>query len=81
MKIAPMSEVKNNFTKYLSDCEDEPIFVTRNGKITAVIEHIEDKDIEDFLLERSKRFRALLNRVKKESHGTSLSTYRKSRKI
>ena len=81
MKVAPMGEVKNNFTKYLSACEDEPIFVTRNGKITAVIEHIEDKDIEDFLLERSKRFRSLLNKAKRESGGMSLAAYRKSRKI
>ncbi len=81
MKVAPMGEVKNNFSKFLTVCEEEPIFVTRNGRITAVIEHIEDKDIEDFLLERSKRFRSLLSRAKKESGGMSLRAYRRSRKI
>ena len=79
MKIAPMGEVRNNLGKYLQVCEEEPVFVTKNGKITAVIEHIEDSDIEDFLLERNTRFRRMLDRVKKEKGGMSLKKYRKSR--
>ena len=79
MKIAPMGEVRNNLGKYLQVCEEEPVFVTKNGKITAVIEHIEDSDIEDFLLERNTRFRRMLERVKKEKGGMSLKKYRKSR--
>jgi len=81
MKIAPMGEVRNHFAKYLQDSEDEPVFVTRNGKITAVIEHIEDSDIEDYLLERSARFHKMLNKVKRERGSMSLSKYRKSRGI
>ena len=81
MKIAPMGEVRNHFAKYLQESKDEPIFVTRNGKVTAVIEHIEDSDIEDYLLERSARFRKMLNKVKHEKGSTSLSKYRKSRDI
>jgi hypothetical protein len=57
------------------------VFVTKNGKITAVIEHIEDSDIEDYLLERSPRFRKMLNKVRRESLSTSLAEYRKSRGI
>lgn len=81
MKVAPMGEVRNNFAKYLVACEGEPVFVTRNGRITAVIEHISDADMEDFLLERSPRFRRMLDRVKREKGGMSLSAYRKSRGI
>ena len=81
MKIAPMGEVRNNFAKYLEASEEEPVFVTRNGKITAVIEHIEDRDIEDYLLERSPRFRKMLSKVKRERGSVSLSKYRKSRGI
>jgi prevent-host-death family protein len=81
MKIAPMGEVRNHFAKYLQVSEDEPVFVTRNGKITAVIEHIEDSDIEDYLLERSARFRKMLKKVKREKGSVSLSEYRKSRDI
>jgi len=81
MKVAPMGDVRNNFAKYLKDSEEEPIFVTRNGKITAVIEHIEDRDIEDYLLERSDRFRKMLDKTKRERGSMPLAKYRKSREV
>lgn len=81
MKIAPMGEVRNHFAKYLDASEKEPIFVTRNGKIAAVIECLEDSDIEDYLIERSARFRKMLNKAKRERGATSLAEYRKSRGI
>jgi len=81
MKVAPMGDVRNNFAKYLVACEDGPVFVTRNGRIAAVIEHIEDADIEDYLLERNPRFRRMLDTVKREKNAMPLATYRKSRSI
>ncbi|MGD0898500.1 MAG: type II toxin-antitoxin system prevent-host-death family antitoxin [Thermoguttaceae bacterium] len=81
MKIAPMGEVRNNFAKYLAASEGEPIFVTRNGKVAAVIEHMKDRDIEDYLLERSPRFRAMLDKVKRERKSVPLAEYRKSRGV
>jgi len=81
MKVEPMGKVRNNFGKYLAVCEDEPVFVTKNGKIAAVIEHIEDSEIEDFLLERSSRFRRMLSRAKSEKGGMSLKKYRTSRGV
>lgn len=81
MKIAPMGEVRNNFAKYLEAAEEEPVFVTKNGKITAVIEHIEDRDIENYLLERSLRFRKMLDKVRRERDSIPLAEYRKSRGI
>ena len=79
MKIAPMGDVRNNFARYLEAAKDEPIFVTRNGRVAAVIEHIEDRDLEDYLLERNARFRAMLNKVKRERKSMRLADYRKSR--
>jgi len=78
MKIAPMGEVRNNFARYLAVAEEEPVFVTKNGKIAAVIEHIDDRDIEDYLLEKSPRFRKMLDRVKRQRSSMSLAEYRKS---
>jgi len=46
-----------------------------------MIEHIEDRDIEDYLLERSPRFRAMLDKVRRERKSMSLAEYRKSRGI
>jgi PHD/YefM family antitoxin component YafN of YafNO toxin-antitoxin module len=81
MKVAPMGEVRNDFAKYLDLSEEEPVFVTRNGKIAAVIERIEDRDIEDYLLERSARFRKMLTKVRKETGSITLAEYRKSRGV
>ncbi len=81
MKVAAMGDVRNHFSKFLRMSENEPVFVTKNGKITAVIEHIEDADIEDYLLERNPRFRKMLNKVKRERGATPLKKYRKSRGI
>jgi len=81
MKIVPMGAVRNSFGKYLEAAEQEPVFVTKNGKITAVIEHIEDRDIEDYLLQRSPHFRKMLDKVKRERDSISLADYRKSRNI
>ena len=81
MKIAPMGEVRNSFAKYLEAAKKEPVFVTKNGKITAVIEHIEDGDIEDYLLQRSPCFRKMLEKVKRERDSISLAGYRKSQGI
>ena len=81
MKVAPMGDVRNNFAKYLVACKEGPVFVTKNGRITAVIEHIVDADMEDFLLERNPRFRRMLDGVRREKGGMTLSEYRKSRSI
>ena len=51
------------------------------GRVNAVIDYIEDSEIEDYLLERNARFRRMLERVKKEKGGMSLKEYRKSRGI
>jgi antitoxin (DNA-binding transcriptional repressor) of toxin-antitoxin stability system len=81
MKVAPMGEVRNNFARFLVACEGEPIFVTRHGRITAVIEHLSDADVEDYLLERSRRFRRMLDRVGREKGGMRLAAYRKARGV
>jgi len=81
MKIAPMGEVRNNFARYLAAAEEEPVFVTRNGKITAVIEHIEDRDIEDYLLAKSPRFREMLEKVRRQRGSMTLAQYRNSRRV
>lgn len=81
MKVLPLGEVKNDFSFLIHKSKQEPIFITRNGRITAVLEYITDDEVEDFLLERSKKFRAMLNKVKRQKGGMSLKEYRTSRKI
>lgn len=81
MKVVPLAEVKNNFTRYLEETKKEPVFITRNGRIAAVLEHLTDEDVEDYLLERSPKFRDLLDQARREKGGMSLSEYRQSRSV
>ncbi len=79
MKVSTLADVKNNLTGYLKKAEQEPVFITRNGKIAGVLEHITEDEIEDFLLERSPKFRKMLDKAKHQKGGVSLEEYRKSR--
>jgi hypothetical protein len=81
MKLVPLAEVKHNFSRYLEQTKKEPIFITRNGRIAGVLEHLTDADVEDYLLERSPKFRAMLDRARLEKGGLSLEAYRKSRGV
>ncbi len=81
MKIATLAEVRNHFSQVIDHLGDEPLFVTKNGRITAVLEHIDEADIEDYLLERSRKFRAMLRHVARDRRGAvTLEDYRKRAK-
>lgn len=61
MKIAPIAEIKAQFSSFVKASEEEPVIVTKNGKPVAVLLAISDEDeIERLLLAYSKKFRALL---------------------
>ncbi|MBE7469190.1 MAG: type II toxin-antitoxin system Phd/YefM family antitoxin [Anaerolineae bacterium] len=61
MKIAPIAEIKAQFSAFVKASEEEPVIVTKNGKPVAVLLAISDEDeIERLLLGYSKKFRALL---------------------
>lgn len=79
MKVAPIADFKGRLPSFLRMAKKEPIFVTRNGKIAAVVEAITDAEVEDYLLERSPRFRAMLRRAAVKKGGMSLEAYRRSR--
>ena len=81
MKVAPLADVKNNLSAYLDRCKKEPVFVTRNGRIAAVIEALTDSEVEEYLLERSPKFRAMLDKARRQKGGMSLEDYRKSRGV
>jgi len=81
MKVVPMAQVRNRFASLLEESKAEPVFITRNGKIAAVLEGMSDDQVEDFLLERSPRFRRLLDRAARRRGGVTLEAYRQKRGI
>ncbi len=61
MKIAPLAEVKAQFSSYVKSTEEGPVVVTRNGKPVAVMLGITDEDeLERLILAYSPNFRRLL---------------------
>ena len=67
MRIVPLAEMQAKSSAYLDECATEgPIVITRNGKTAAVlvVPH-NDEDLEQILLGRSPRFRAMLDRSRR----------------
>jgi prevent-host-death family protein len=81
MRIAPLADVKHRFSDFIEEARKEPIFITRRGRVAAVLEAISDDDIEDFLLERSDRFRKMLDAAARKGGGITLAAYRRKRKV
>ncbi len=57
MKIVSVKEVKNNLSYYLKSAEKEDIIITKNGRANAVLHHVGEDELEDYLLEHDPRFR------------------------
>ena len=81
MKVTPIGYFKEKLPQFIKLAKKEPVFITRNGKIEAVIEALSDDDVEDSLLEHSPRFRSMLEKAARKPGRMSLESYRQSRKI
>ena len=62
MKIASVKEVKNRLSHFLKTAEKEDVVITKNGKPCAIIHHLGEDEIEDYLLEHDRKFRAKIER-------------------
>jgi len=66
MKIASVKEVKDKLSQYLKTAEKEDVVITKNGRPNAVIHHLGEDEIEDYLLEHDPKFRAKIDKRWKE---------------
>lgn len=59
MKEVPLSEVKDDLSRYLREAEQGPVVITRHGKAAGVLIGFESEDDWfDFRLENDPRFLA-----------------------
>ena len=58
MKLVTVAEIKNKLSEYLKLSEKEDVVITRFGKPTAVLHHLGEDDLEDYLLEHDPKFKA-----------------------
>lgn len=66
MKILTTYEAKNGFPKVLKLARRDVVIVTNRGKPVAAIEGLKgEEDMEDYLLERSPKFWAMIRRARR----------------
>jgi prevent-host-death family protein len=71
MKIAPIAEIKAQFSAFVKASEESPVVVTKNGKPVAVLLGISDEDeIERLMLAYSKKLRVVLDQADKRIRET-----------
>jgi hypothetical protein len=77
MKIVTTYEAKNSFPTVLKLSLNDVVIVTNRGKPVAAIEGLKgEDDLEDYLLERSPKFWAMIRRARK-GKGVRLNQLRK----
>ena len=73
MTIAPVADVKTHFSRFLVECENGPVIVTKNGRPAAILVAITDADeIERFVLAHTPRFRVLLDAAHRRARKTGV---------
>ncbi len=61
----PLSEVKDDFSRYLRKAEEEPVLITRHGKPAGVLIGFEsEEDWFDYRLENDPRFLARVEKAR-----------------
>jgi prevent-host-death family protein len=80
MKIAPLADVKEQFSSYVDESKESPIIVTKNGKPVAMIVAIEEgEDLDSLLLAHNPRFLQILEEARQRvrmTGGVSLAEFR-----
>ena len=77
MKIASVKEVKDNLSQFLKKAEQEDVVITKNGRPTAILHHLGEDELEDYLLEHDPKFKRKIEKRWKnylKNGGTSLTT-------
>jgi prevent-host-death family protein len=71
MKIAPVAELKAQFSAYLRSSTEGPVVVTRHGKPVAVLLSIEnEEELERLILAYTPRFQGILEAAREQIRET-----------
>ncbi len=64
MRIAPLADVKANLSKFVEQCQEGPVVITKNGRPAAMLVCISDEDdLERMLMAYSPRLRRYLDQA------------------
>jgi antitoxin (DNA-binding transcriptional repressor) of toxin-antitoxin stability system len=77
MKVISVQQLSRDTPASLDLAQKERVIVTRNGKPLAMLLGIENKDAEDYALERDEAFWQLIHERRKERRMIPLAEVRK----
>ena len=80
VREVPLSEVKDDLSRYLREAGKEEIIITRHGRPRVLIGFRSDDDWFDYQLENDSRFLARVERARESlraGHGVKLENLRK----
>ena len=64
MRIAPLADVKANLSKFVEQCQEGPVVITKNGRPAAMLVCVSDEDdLERMLMSYSPRLRRMLDQA------------------
>ncbi len=71
MKIAPLAQVKDQFSAYVQASQKSPIIITKNGKPVALLTGLnEDDDLDTLVLAHNPQFIQFLEQARERVRRT-----------
>ena len=63
MKAIPIYEAKNQLSKYVELCREEPVVITKNGRMKAFLVPYDEDEFAALMLQYSPSFQKLIEKA------------------
>ncbi len=63
MKMIPIYEAKNQLSKYIEMCREEPVIITKKGQMNAFLIPYEEDEFAALMLQYSPSFRKMIDKA------------------
>jgi len=63
MKAIPIYEAKNQLSKYVEMCREEPVVITKNGQMKAFLVPYDEDEFAALMLQYSPSFRKMIDKA------------------
>jgi len=63
MKAIPIYEAMNQLSKYVELCRDEPVVITKNGRMRAFLVPYDEDEFAALMLQYSPSFRKMIDKA------------------
>jgi prevent-host-death family protein len=63
MKTIPIYEAKNQLSKYVEMCREEPVVITKNGRMKAFLVPYDEDEFAALMLQYSPSFRKMIDKA------------------